>query len=1162
MNRLKKIILINSLFSYEEIEITGSLHIGGGMGTGKSSLLRAISAFYTGQLKTKPYDSQAEIHFLPKKNSWLIYEVEGSKGLFTVAMNRSLGSPSFYFINGDYEEELFRQKSTAKTASKVLEGIKSRKLHAKGPIEEQEEYLSILYGVYQGKDKSDLRKYAFATSPSIPYLPRLLSHICLGQTLPFSLINEVIFELAGIGTNPLNLNKISQGLKEFRKDQRDLLAFHSSETEVRKVVEEFENLVQTEEHQQALSQELPLALSQHQKRDTLLQEEEALNQKALADFFNESDDLIHQKQSELKYLQLKAGELAYKISVAQQKESHYQREKITEKHKQFEELRYKRLGFTLPPATSQKESKQTDQLAKEFLEASLLKEQELRLLQEETSKQIQQQADQEQAIRERGLSDRNILKEIQARIQVKHQALDSLSLQRLELEGKSYFEKEIEQTQTLVYQQLEESLTYRLSLELAESQLLSLQKRRDKELSALEKTISEQEKTFTNKLETLEKELETLSSLIANSGRAFMGWLEKNYPNWQQSIGKILKDEVLLSPFLNPGIERINELFYGIHLDLSDLPESELDLAALGKKKESLSKEIEGYKKEHIKLRKKNELQLANREKYFRQKHREQKRKLQKDEYELQQLQVAIKKGEASISTYKQQAVQERSAQLLKLSYEEVAIKDALEKEKKEREAIRQRIEEEEKKAQADLASQKKNWEKERTSQLKKIEKNWNTFKADWEKRNKTSAGKVGIGEEDFFIWESLQQLIFQYQADKRNYLDHAPYWQIEQAGILSQIANREADLFLSAEDRNSVRQKLRQKEAELKSARDEWEATELLWQEVKHSEVFEKIKPLPDKEEPANDSSPLLSVLLQKLTFTEQQRKSCVQNLSRSLQRFHAHYSADNSFGFPIKSEGLAEIKKSANTLKLFLEEEKAQDFEQAIHLKHAELILGITEESASFEVDIDGIEKRVSSLNQAMKEIDLPAINKGSHFAIRPSTKKIFQALTRIRDFHADHAQELGSSSLFNQGDKNALNTQAFQLLVELEEALSQYPENSLQISHAYELCLEASEDRISHDLSNYSPGLKRFIEVVLGTRLMTQILEGDKESPQFYLLLDQLHEFDDQGLALIQSKAAKVNIKLITAAPKPSPSVNYDQVLQVSIDTKQKRGIKKSS
>ena len=109
MRQLSKVVFINSAgIRYGEVRLDGNVHLIGTQGVGKSTVLRAILFFYTGD-KTRLGISREKKSFddfyLPGADSYLAYEVETEFGAFTLLVFRRHARSVFRFIGAPFSRE-------------------------------------------------------------------------------------------------------------------------------------------------------------------------------------------------------------------------------------------------------------------------------------------------------------------------------------------------------------------------------------------------------------------------------------------------------------------------------------------------------------------------------------------------------------------------------------------------------------------------------------------------------------------------------------------------------------------------------------------------------------------------------------------------------------------------------------------------------------------------------------------------------------------------------------------------------------------------------------------------------------------------------------------------------------------------------------------------
>ncbi|MDW3650852.1 MAG: ATP-binding protein [Bacteroidia bacterium] len=1135
---MRKIILINSIQAYVEIELDTAIHFQGEAGSGKTDYLQLISSFYTGSLKNPHSPEKGISYYLPHSNSWIIYEVAGAKGLFSVAFHREEAVPKAYFLNGDYEKECFFKKDKALGWKEVQAILKKRKLHQAGPFDLEGSYWQILSGSYQAKDKSDLRRYTIMNSSNADFIPRVLRSLWIEGQISFELLKEISCSLEEVQDARIDLEEIDKASKSLRKDIRSIKSWQGAEVDIQELLKEEKSLELLTEKAEKIFQELPWAIDLHKNEKQALKSKYEKAQQSWEDVQTHADESRRERLDALKTFYLKKGELNYKLSLAKEKDLYYQKQDIQQKLHQFYELNLRKQQADLLRDMGQ-EAKADPQKTKTWWEASLKKEKALAELSEKALSQKESLLKKWASARTDLESEKKSLKSLEEKSENLAKAMRELETERVKLLGENLdfssgkYRRQIQKAQ-------EESIELKLQIRLSEEQSSALQKRKEKEFEDLEKEAKAIEKKSLNLLKDKRNVHKKLESQIANSGRAFMGWLEKNYPDWQQSVGKLLKEEVLLSPFLSPGIERINELFYGIHLELSELPESSLSLEQLQKDKELLEKEIAQLEKELAQRQQTYTKQLDTREKYYRQKSRELKRQLQKDEYALQQLELSIKKNEAEIDKGNLRRDQRKEAALIKLSYREADLVEAIkEAEKSHLQALKKWEEQKEKLDKAEEKAFKK-WGSDTEKEKANILTAWQTF----QDTNPKTSDISHLGP-DIFIWEKLQKELQAYESDKSQFIDQLEAWEVEADNLDIQIANRESIEKLSEGERKRRRELLQEEWKDAQQAWKQWQSLDeklSIWLKDNPKNI-DKLKGVEE-----GDIEPLEKLLTQ-LKEIQKEKNLRELLLRKKLRQALSCFSNDNAFELEVYLEDEAAEKRQLTQLKKLALEGKSEEIIQGIHQRQSEFLASVNELFSRLQPDLAKLEARLDKLTNSLQEQFSKYLETESQFAISHSRKGIFRSLTNLRNFYLENRDQLGGSSLFNQGDKVELNRQAFELLEEVDRQLQALPDKVLSPFQILELEWEVEGEKRLKNFGQLSPKSKRAIHSYLASYLFQEIMAGEKEL-SLHFFLDDIHELDPTFLQYLQEQLKQSHIKLCSASNHTSEYISSEKQLQLSV------------
>src|SRR5574344_272636 len=154
MRALRKIVFINSAnIRYAEIKLDGNVHFIGTQGVGKSTLLRAILFFYNADKlhlgipkEMKSFDD----FYLPKPNSYIVYEVEHEHRPFTVLVFRSSGRACYRFIDATFERKwLVDEFGDVTSEYRVINSRLDKNIYMSKLIDRYEMFREIIYGNYK-----------------------------------------------------------------------------------------------------------------------------------------------------------------------------------------------------------------------------------------------------------------------------------------------------------------------------------------------------------------------------------------------------------------------------------------------------------------------------------------------------------------------------------------------------------------------------------------------------------------------------------------------------------------------------------------------------------------------------------------------------------------------------------------------------------------------------------------------------------------------------------------------------------------------------------------------------------------------------------------------------------------------------------------------------
>ena len=200
MRQLSRIVFVNSAnIRYGEVRLDGNVHLIGTQGVGKSTVLRAILFFYTGDkmhLGISREKKSFDDFYLPGANSYIAYEVESEFGAFTVLVSRSHAHSVFRFIGAPFRREWLIDEAGEVTADssvirRRVEGAPMTRI-----VDEYQEYRDIIYGNKRAIGK-EFARFCIMETAKYQNIPRSLQNVFLGAKVDADFIKDIIIRSLG-----------------------------------------------------------------------------------------------------------------------------------------------------------------------------------------------------------------------------------------------------------------------------------------------------------------------------------------------------------------------------------------------------------------------------------------------------------------------------------------------------------------------------------------------------------------------------------------------------------------------------------------------------------------------------------------------------------------------------------------------------------------------------------------------------------------------------------------------------------------------------------------------------------------------------------------------------------------------------------------------------
>ncbi|MCU0322222.1 MAG: ATP-binding protein, partial [Chitinophagaceae bacterium] len=612
MRFLNKITFINSAtIKYAEVYIDGNVHFIGTQGVGKSTLLRSILYFYNADsLKlgiSKEKKSFAEYYF-PFQNSYLVYEVTTETGNYSIVAFKSQGKVCFRFIDTAYDKKYFiaTDGKAFETWDATRSLLDAAKIYYTKKIDRYEEYRDILYG--NNDTKKDFKKYALLESKQYQNIPRTIQNVFLNSKLDAEFIKQTIIMSLNEEDIEIDLNSYTHHLKDFESQLKDIQLFKESH-----VLKQAENVIKLhtairhlEREKIQYSLQLAYSVQQVQRLEPKLfdkKEREENNKETLLQKIEESEKRFQNKIQKLR------GEITVlddKLKTIKEKKEYYDNKKIEE----TEQRVAKKLDVE---AALNKLKKEKEVLSFQFKE--LNQKYELLFQHEERSlKDFEQAKNTEKLqLKETFYQHKNELKEQleQLKEDIKDNNKQAIVQAQQAIEDAQkevhhcYIKKEAIKHQRFFEDELiaaKDSLSsLQITIQQSSNEVQAFKNKYDtllKQLSFDEGTLQQQTERSIEKLNEAivqqQQQVQFIEAKINNSKDSLYGWLNQHEPGWENTIGKVIQEEVLFLNDLSPQktTEKTNTL-YGIQINLNELSSKVKTVADYTKEKTNLLADVE-----------------------------------------------------------------------------------------------------------------------------------------------------------------------------------------------------------------------------------------------------------------------------------------------------------------------------------------------------------------------------------------------------------------------------------------------------------------------------------------------------------------------------------------------------------------------------------------
>ena len=1194
MRYLNKIVFINSArIQYAEIQIDGNVHFIGTQGVGKSTALRALLFFYNAdkmKLGISKEKKSFDEYYFPYVNSYIIYEVKIDDGCYCVLAFRSQGRVCFRFLGTEYRKEYFisPRGKAYEDWEQIREALGSF-VYKSRRIETYEEYRDIIFGNSRGLPP-ELQKFAITESRQYQNIPRTIQNVFLNSKLDAEFIKQTIIMSLNEEDVRIDLGQYAHHLRQFDEEVTDISKWFqknkNGEITVRrqadKVIELYREIHYMEQQVRTLAGELNYAYRQAQQSLPLQQEKKEELLKELGKLKHQYEELSAKFQAERDRLMGSIKVHNENLKTARERKEKYEAQDIyivckrvnaepqAILHKQGLEEQLTVLTARFDDIHSQYKLLKEQALStfERFRNGKNAELNTLHLRAIEQKEEVRKEYD--KLLKEVREQEAGKLTGLRERVERKKENIYQLKMEREKCLHRTFHEQELQACREgwRKLEQQNRQLEFKRKEALQQSELARRQW--ELEQSACEQRINARQKEQEQALATEKKKAEEIDHLLQNRHGSFYEWLSLNCPGWENTIGKVVDEKLILfAKHLQPQVcaEGDESSFYGIRLDLSGVEKkvkTVLDYAAeqdaarrkMQELQQGLEKLAEEKEKEAAVLRKKyqslisrckEDISLAD---YQLEQNTKQMQLLKAEEITLTRKEEEAKN---SLLMRLEKQLEEANRELHQSTEELEQFNAQLDSRLKQKERERNR-----KVQEADAAirtlqeeiHQVIAMEKEKTDTLlatmdKDLLHELSGKGVDTERITALRNDIARVEQELEFI-ERHRRLVYDYEKDKREFFDR-----MDEFKNLRQLEEKQLE-----NEKESFRQKEEAVNLQIAAVNKSLSEVNIrlkqLEEDLRETDNFKTLNICPPLLQTGieTENSKRCKKVIEELTRNHYQQIEQEKDFREVVNRFTGNFSENNTFNFRTRLTKREEFLTFAADLKDFIDNDKISDFEKRSNEAYTSLIQRIGKETGDMLSKEGLIRQTIQDINNDFVERNFAGVIKSIALQIVPSGNRIMQHFVTIKEFNDANLPGLEMFDLFGEENREEKNRQAVSLLQSLVKELALSKEKELTLSDTFELQFRIVEnDNDSgwvEKLSNVgSDGTDILVKAMINIMLLNVFKE--KASNKFndfklHCMMDEIGKLHPTNIKGILDFANTRNIILVNSSPMSYRASDY--------------------
>ena len=1205
MRCLNKVVFINSAnVPYAEVRLDGNVHFIGTQGVGKSTLLRAILFFYNGdKLKLGiPKEKKGfDDFYLPHSNSYIVYEVTHERSDFCVLVFRNQGRACFRFIDGGWDPGLLIDNDGKVTSEYTVIRQRLNGRNMSRIVDKYEEYRNIIYGNHRATEKG-FYNYALMETPAYENVPRSLQNVFLNSRVDAEFIKDIILRSMNDEIPSVDLGYYRRQIAEFETEYNNISEWFRKDSkgevpvrvQARKVIELYRQLIFLRKNIEQLYAEL--LYSDRTAREMLPAKEEA-EQKHLLEIQRIERLISEQKlklEKEKEEINKEIGEVESRLKDLKKKKEEYDKMEIGEivtrveneanvKLEQESLIKQKNILTHEFETLNTKYEILQSQINAEFQEfeancntrISELSEQCVKI-KETIASSRQKRMDEIRQDYDAGIAS------IDERAVIFAEKDKELNSEIVKLQYFSPLGDEIKAASISLDELTHSEAVLRERVKSYDLQIGQLTQEYELQCSRLQSEYDRNCIDLEREIEKHKAEIGELEKLLSSVSGSLYEWLDGNLKGWENNVGKVIdKQKVLYSKGLKPRLTD-GSSFFGVELDLDELPTSLLTPAQLRAEKEMHENAVEDiravmaekmaeFEREKVKL----SAAMSPKVKELREKRNAEDMNLQALPGQIKALKVKIDgltDKQEEMRREKKAAIEERRHQLAaekrQIENERKALKDKLSKSEKDADKhFSTKIKE------AETDKDHKQDEIRAKIEFRRSEKEANIaelkMKRDAElhgagvdlialKKLETAIQKV---ENELRFIETNREICIQYRHDKKELFDKEDEFRTRKRLLesrkqqLTEKYSIHLDQLRERQDKQSkCLENVRTSINEAKKGFEDFDS-------FCHSETFPSYLNNVCERASLTPASKLVSDIKSGIF----ERVQTHDQFKKAVTLFKGHFGPGNIFKFKLNLVTDDDFMNFASDLEEFIEQNKIEDYRGRTSDRYLEILQRVSREIGDLSVYGSQVEKIIREINYDFKEKNFVGAIRSIEIRSTQSGDKMVQLLLKVKEFVDDNTFEMGQMNLFSEEAKrDDINRKAVRYLEDFMGMLNDFQtRRSLFLSDTFQLQFRVVENDNDtgwvEKIANVgSDGTDILVKAMVNIMLINVFKE--KVSRKFgdfriHCMMDEIGKLHPSNIKGILDFANSRNILLINSSPTTYNVYDYKHTYLLSKDNSSK-------